>query len=168
MVLMADGSWKPIELVKINDEMYSPTSGATKCTNQYITFLGNRKMYRMADNSISWSSEHTFWVMRDEGQYLWTMDKNQLKYEEDIGLIKGIKNWQKIYEGSENQAEYFGYIGGFKYNTPVEIKDYFGYESLPLYLPFSENGNLIVVNGYIVGASVNEHECDYSQFKWSK
>jgi hypothetical protein len=96
------------------------------------------------------------------------MSKNQLKYEEEVGVIKGIKNWNNIFEGKENESEYFGHINGFKYNTPVEIKEYFGYNELPLYLPFSENGNLIVVNGYIVGASVSEFDCDYSKFKWSK
>jgi hypothetical protein len=167
MVLMADGSWKPIEMIDIGEEMYSPNGGKTKCRYRHITKLGDRKMYRMEDNSISWSCEHTFWVKRGRKEFLWTMDKERLKYEEQIGLIKGFKNWDKLFEGVEGQEEYFAHLSGFKLNKPIEIPEYKGYETLPLFLPFSENGELIVVNGYIVGASENEYGCDYSQFKWN-
>lgn len=167
MVLMADGSWKPIEMIDIGEEMYSPNGGKTKCRYRHITKLGDRKMYRMEDNSISWSCEHTFWVKRGREEFLWTMDKERLKYEEQIGLIKGFKNWDKLFEGVERQEEYFAHLSGFKLNKPIEIPEYRGYEDLPLFLPFSENGELIVVNGYIVGASENEYGCDYSQFKWN-
>jgi hypothetical protein len=39
---------------------------------------------------------------------------------------------------------------------------------LPLYLPRTEGGELIVIDGYLVGAFVNERAFDYDRLDWDR
>jgi Collagen triple helix repeat (20 copies) len=162
MVLMANGSLKKIQLVTAGEFVASPT-GSVRIKKQHITRLGNRKYYGMQDDSIRWSSEHTFWVKRNETEFLWTMDQEFLKFEQDTGLIGGLINWNLVFDGKIGQSEQFAKISGFVENTPIEIP---ATEDLPLYLPVTETGELIFVNDYLVGSYVDEYSFDYTKFKF--
>jgi hypothetical protein len=170
MVLMADMSWRPVEKVSTGDMVFCH-HGSAKVREAYRTKLGNRLMYRMRDNSLLFSEEHAFFVNRPEGSYLWTMSKSQLKKEMSEGLIGGLKDFEQIYEGSALVEERFAFVNwelkkGWKISAPVVIPDYNLSKDLPLYLPLTENGELIIVNGYLVGASIDEFKCDYRKIKW--
>ena len=169
MVLMADMTWKPVEHVHLGDLVFSSHGPAT-VMKQYVTRLGSRKMYRMADNSLLWSEEHSFWVKRSEElQYIWSMSREALEREAIDGLIGGLKDFSKVLNGVAGNKEAFAYFNGsktWKENTPEHVAEYDGQLDMPLYLPLTEKGELIVVNGYLVGASVNEFETDYTKLKW--
>lgn len=64
--------------------------------------------------------------------------------------------------------EWFAHLGAapWKKGRPVHVEEADHTPELPLYLPITENGELIIVNGYLVGAGVNEHACDYSKLDW--
>lgn len=181
MVLMANGYWKPIELIQAGELLYS-VDGPAKVKVPYITRLGSRKMYRMGDNSLQWSEEHAFFVKRSERPYIWTMSKKHLIKEAEDGVIGGLRDFGRIYEGEELEPEKFAFFygsltekgrgwksgQGWKDNHAVEIPEYRGRHELPLYLPITENGELIIVNGYLVGAALDEFKCDYENLNWAK
>jgi hypothetical protein len=164
MVLMADMTWREITAVNVGDLVFSPL-GAEVVREAYVTNLGRRKLYVMADGSLIWSSEHTFMVKRETDTWLWTMDREQLQAEQEMGIIGGLVNWPRLMEGKANVSERFAHVSGWKSNTPIHIKA-LERDRLPLYLPLTANGGLIVVNGYLVGASVDENKCDYGAIDW--
>ena len=69
-------------------------------------------------------------------------------------------------EGRAGIAERFAHVDGWRLNAPVHIKP-LERDGMPLYLPLTTNGGLIIVNGYLVGASVDEHKCDYGTIEWN-
>lgn len=169
-VLMADGTWKSIELIRVGEYIMTP-NGPTRIWRVDRPVLGSRKMYRMLDHSIYWSSEHSFWVNRDGKQWIWTMDRKQLEFEASIGEIGGVKDFNTVFEGVNNQPDVFATIGSpgpWTTNIPVHDKRFDDLPSTFLYLPFTEGGELIFVNGYLVGAGINEFECDYTKLDWNK
>jgi hypothetical protein len=165
LVLMADGTWREITRVGAGDYVYSPT-GPAKVSYLHVTLLADRPLYRMADHSVTWSAEHSFWVKRDSQQWLWTMSPERLKWEEDIGLIAGIRQWHKLMAGRECQPELFAHLQGWRRATPMRIAA--APRCLPLYLPRTEGGELIVIDGYLVGAFVNERAFDYDRLDWDR
>jgi hypothetical protein len=89
------------------------------------------------------------------------------------GLIAGLRDFDQIYEGAEFVEEEFAFISesllcGWKLSCPIVVPEYHTSPELPLYLPLTEKGELIVVNGYLVGASVDEFQQDYRKIKWQE
>ena len=77
------------------------------------------------------------------------------------GAIGGLRDNASMRTG----AGYgFAHLCGWREQEVVEAAGY-GPET-PLYLPMT-HGVPIIVNGYVVGAGVNEHAYDYASFRWS-
>lgn len=169
MVLMADLTWRRIEMLRPGDMVMS-SHGPARVAKLDTPVLGDRKLYRMQDGSITWSAEHSFWVNRNGRQWLWTLDLAHLKWEASIGDIGGVKDFDSYFIGEDRQSELFAHIGAapWKKGRPVHVEEADHTPELPLYLPITENGELIIVNGYLVGAGVNEHKCDYPNLDWEK
>jgi hypothetical protein len=170
LVLMSDMTYRLIETVKKGDLIFS-SHGIVPVESLYTTKLGSRKMYRMTDGSLLWSAEHSFWVKRGEREYLWSMDVSLLENEQRTGLIGGLKDFSQMFEGENLKSERFACLDritkhSWKENTPEHLPEYKDKPDTPLYLPLTENGELIIVNGYLVGAAINEFATDYSKLKW--
>jgi hypothetical protein len=39
---------------------------------------------------------------------------------------------------------------------------------MALYLPMTAEGELIIVNGYLVGSDIDGRRCDYRQINWQR
>jgi hypothetical protein len=164
MVLMADGTEKEISTVEAGDLVWSP-NGPAVVEKLDITQLGKRTYWRMMDSSIYWSDEHSFVVDRDGDIRLWSMNVDRLMEEADNNEIGGLDDWEWMYEGAARQGEFFLTTAGRKINAPVRVRNG-AKASLPLYLPMTANGELISVNGYIVGAGIDGSKCDYRAIDW--
>jgi hypothetical protein len=166
---MSDMTYRLIENVKTGDLIFS-SHGIVPVESLYTTTLGSRKMFKMRDGSLLWSEEHSFWVKREERQYIWSMSRTLLENEQKIGLIGGLKDFSKIFDGENLKPEQFAnYFGGkktWKTSTPEHLPEYDDKPQTPLYLPLTKNGELIIVNGYLVGAAVNEFATDYDKLIW--
>ena len=162
VVLMSDLSWKWIHELKTG-EMIFTTDGPSALSHLHITKLGFRRMYEMYDGSLSFSSDHGLWVRRNEGDYFWVMDKNDLQTSCSIANSPVLNNIDNVYIGSIDREEQFAHISGWKTNKPVltgiTASDY------TLYSPVVENKGLIVVNGYLVDSDSNESTNNYN-FNW--
>ena len=170
LVLMADFTWKKIEDVEVGDLVMSPT-GVALIRQIDRPVLGNRRMFRMNDHSLYWSAEHSFWVKRMHREWLWTLDPDALAREAAAGDIGGVKDFTTLFIGTDGKPELFAKWdsengGCWEANHPVLAREYDDRPDLPLYLPLTENGELIIVNGFVVGAAINEEKFEYSKLEW--
>jgi hypothetical protein len=161
-VLMSDGSWKAIQTIQVGD-MVMGMSGPTAVTEMDRPLLGQRKILRFADNSLRWSEEHAMWT-RDasQSQWWWSANRKLWLREADIGAIGGLADNQSMRTG--DQAVEWAHIDGWKANQIIEEPPH--NFNTRLYLPRT-SGSPIIVNGYVVGAGVNQTGYDYSQLDWN-
>ncbi|CAB4131440.1 hypothetical protein UFOVP132_87 [uncultured Caudovirales phage] len=163
-VLMSDLTWKMIDQVVAGDMVWSPT-GPARISTLHHTVLGKRTLYEMEDGSISWSSEHVFWSKKDGKEWFWNMNKDDLKFQMLFMNTPIIKDLSKIYPGAIGQEDIFAHIDGtWKANTPkgTEVRA----PDFPLYSPITENGEMMIINGYLVDSGVNENIINYNDFTW--
>lgn len=159
LVQMADGTQRGITEIAKGDLLWSP-SGTARVEYLRETNLGGRTYWRMMDSSIFWSDEHSFAVERNDDRRLWSMNIDRLQGEAIAGEIGGLDDWEWMYEGEAGKAEWFLTVSGRRINAPVRVRN--GIKpAMPLYVPMTTNGELIAVNGYIVGAGVDSAKCDY-------
>lgn len=161
MVMMADGSEKPIQFVK-RGEMVAGPHGPTVIADLDRPILGNRVLMEMEDKSLTWSDEHLLWARdRDTGHEWWYgANAERWRFEMRTGHVRGLNDPMSIKTGNVE----FAHIDGFKALTvqPVATQDPY----TQLYLPVTKDGSPIIVNGYVVGARVNEYEFDYELIEW--
>jgi hypothetical protein len=165
-VLMDDLSWKMIYEIEPGDMVFSPT-GPAKIERLHKTSLGDRKMCEMSDGTLEWSSEHMFWTKQSDRDWFWTMSRKDLDTQIVIMNSPILKNQSSVYEGQVDKEELFAHIGNtWKRNTPkVSTVTAYNY---PLLSPITENGELIVVNGYLVDSCSDESKQDYTKIKWEE
>ena len=162
MVLMADKKKKAIEKIDAGDAVYSP-SGPVAILRLDKTKLGNRNLYAMFDWSLQWSAEHAFWVKRNKKQYLWSMDPAAHEDEARAGAIGGLRDYSKMFHGSLMRPELFAVLEGG--SGPARSRSQ-GRPICRFTCRSHPNGELIFVNGYLVGAGVDEFKTDYSKLRW--
>jgi hypothetical protein len=161
LVLMGDGSWQPIQLIHVGDMVMGMT-GPTPVIEVDRPHLGSRKMLRFANNSLRWSEEHAMWTRDNtQSQWWWSANRQMWINEASSGEIGGLTDNESMRTG--DQAAEWAHLSGWKANVIIEEP------RLPyttrLYLPRTE-GSPIVVNGYVVGAGVNQAGFDYSTLDW--
>lgn len=159
-VLMYDGSWKLIQDITTDDILMGANGKPVNVHKMDTPLLGNRKMYQFFDGH-TWSEEHAHWVFDRETQreWWWSANPNMWRSEVKSGAIHGLKDNQSII--NHNNVK-FAYLTGFV-TRQIEQVDY--PSDTQLYLPITD-GTPIIVNGYIVGAGLNEFTFDYTQFQW--
>lgn len=156
---MADKTWKNVEDVWAGDLVMS-VDGPVPVKLLYITHLGARRMMTFSDNSIYWSEEHCFWAKRGDKQWWWSANPDQWRFEVSIGQVRGLKDNDSLMYGND---VLFAHLSGFVEREVIADAEWS--EDTPLYLPVTE-GPPIIVNGYVVGASVNEAGFDYTKIDW--
>jgi hypothetical protein len=163
-VLMADLSWKMIYEIVPGDMVFSP-QGPAKIKHLHRTVLGERKMYEMEDGSLEWSSEHMFWTKQTEREWFWTMSREDLNFQVAFMNTPILNDSSSVYQGEVEKEELFAHIGEtWKKIKPMpsSIDAY----NFPLLSPNTENGEMIVVNGYLVDSWSDETKQEYTKLKW--
>lgn len=163
LVLMADGSMQRIEEIRAGDVLMGANGAPVVVQEVDRPLLGNRRMMAMQDGSLIWSEEHAFWTADASGeQWWWAANPDRWRWEASIGHIGGLHD-NATMRGGKGYA--FAHLDGWK-DHATEHLDCFGPDT-QLYLPRT-NGVPIIVNGYVVGAGVNEAEFEYKQFDWNQ
>jgi hypothetical protein len=157
LVLMADMSWKRIETIEAGDMLWGP-SGAVAVVQMDTPLLGSRRLLGFSDGH-AWSEEHAHWTLADGKQWWWSANPSMWRSEVAQGAIGGLRDNDSMRGGDDVE---FAHIDGWKFN---QIRILPSYVSMQLYLPLTE-GSPIVVNGYLVGAGVNEFGYDYTKLDW--
>lgn len=164
MVLMANRSWKAIETLRTGDVVMSPT-GPAIVKDLYVSKLGMHRKFMTfrEDPSIIWSQEHPFWSRQNGRQWWWADRPDLLREEMEQGLIAGLKNPDSVYGGRVDDYAYLG--SGYVKRTPMILEGY-SHET-PVYIPILD-GPPAIVNGYVVGAFLDEHQFDYNRMDWDQ
>lgn len=160
-VLMADGAERLIQFVRAGDWLMGADGQPVQVRYVDRPLLGERRMMAFADGSQIWSEEHGFWT-RDAagGEWWWSANPEQWRYEAETGHIGGLHDNASMRAGNGYE---FAHVDGWVKQAVVETVGY-GPDT-QLYLPRTD-GVPIVVNGYVVGAGVNEDGYDYRAFRW--
>jgi hypothetical protein len=159
LVLMADQSWKPIETVQAG-EWVMGAAGPAEVQRLHVSALGpNRRLMGFAEDAqLRWSEEHSFWARSAERQWWWSANPAMWRAEVELGVVKGLKD---VYSHLEGEVEY-AHLDGFVERSVTIVP---APADTLVYLPITL-GSPIIVNGYVVGASVNEFEYDYEKLDW--
>lgn len=158
MVLMADGTTKAIETVKAGDSVMS-VQGPVKVVQMDTPILGTRKLLTFSDGH-TWSEEHSHWTRDVNGaQWWWASNADMWRAEAAAGLIGGLLDNNSMRTGNGFE---FAHVDGWKNNVITQIPAAY---DMPLFLPVT-NGAPIIVDGYLVGAGLNEHSFDYKAINW--
>lgn len=167
MVLMWDGSEKAIEDIVESDLLMGADGQQARIKKIDRPRLGtNRRMLAFEeDTTMRWSDEHSFWVKKQDQQWWWTYNHKNWIREVESGDISGLKdNYSHIID---HDVE-FANLEGFAKRTVVDVTDeYSTGADTQLYLPVTESGVPIIVNRYVVAASLDEFAYDYTKFDWS-
>ncbi|MGV2866454.1 hypothetical protein [Achromobacter sp. AGC39] len=166
MVLMADGTEKEISTIKAGDRVQGPT-GPWTVDYLYKPMLGShREIYRFRDGSLAWSAEHPLWAKAPSGdQWWWSVDPDCWRAEVAGGHIVGLFDNGSLLEGPGHQ---FAHVGKLWADCQPEVVKGFP-PNTELYLPIAADGDrILIVNGYLVAAGMDQWRYDYSQFEWDE
>jgi hypothetical protein len=159
MVMMANGSVKAIELLVAGDMLMGP-AGPTAVISMETPMLGSRKLLQFADGH-TWSEEHAHWT-RDSAsnQWWWSANADMWRHEVAVGAIGGLIDNSSIRTGDGHS---YAHIDGWKAQQ-YSVVD--ASASLQLYTPITD-GTPVIVDGYLVGAGVNQAGYDYTKLDWN-
>jgi hypothetical protein len=165
LVLMADMTWQPIETLEPGDMLMGP-SGPVAMKYLYISTLGStRKLLTFADDPATvWSDEHPFWSRQGQDEWWWSANADHLKAEMESGLIAGLKNPDSVWRKSPGEIE-FAHLSGFAKRSVKVIEG--AHPDTPVMIPVLD-GSPCIINGYVVGAFLNEENYDYRALRWQQ
>jgi hypothetical protein len=158
LVLMADGTQRRIEFVLEGSMVWTPM-GARRVVKVDRPRLGNRRMLGFMEDSHTWSEEHAHWTRQGGAQWWWSANPALWRSEVEQGAIGGLLDNDSMRGGDEVE---FAHTSGWVQRSICVVD---ANPNTLLYLPMTE-GEPIVVNGYLVGAGVNERGCDYTALDW--
>ena len=165
-VLMADFTWKRVETLRGGDIAMGP-KGPVEICGVDVGILGPEHALLSFDgaehSSLTWVDGHTFWARKQEGpEWLWSYSPDHWRHEVTVGAIGGLKDNHSLLTGD---VEFANVRNGF---VQREIVEHVRPDPLlPIFFPRT-SGSPIIVEGYVVGAGINEANYDYSQIEWLK
>jgi hypothetical protein len=161
LVLMADGSWKPVETLQAGDMVRGPDEIA-RVERLHVATVGRERQlltFREDPHHI-WTSDHPHWVRQANREWWWSGQSEYLRRAAEIGLITGLHDPASVLTGP---AE-FAHLTGFQPRTPVPLE---ASPDTQVYVPVVQ-GMPIIVNGYLTSGFMNEQAYDYQQLDWSR
>ena len=158
MVTLPDGTTTPIETIKIGDFVMGPT-GPTKVLRLGKPLLGSRKLLAFADGH-RWTEDHAHWTKAaDNTQWWWNYNPEMWLSKVTKGTFGGLADNSTMRTGTGYQ---YAHVDGWKTNTVLEADSS---PDMQMYLPLT-NGTPIIVDGYLVGAGIDQAGYDYTKLNW--
>lgn len=162
LVLMEDGTLKPIEQVKIGDKVWG-LSGINTVVQLKRPILANRKLLEMADGSLRWSDEHPFWTSSPSGQQWWgSHDKLEWEREVSLGIFDGLKNSSPMMQLNRT-GEKYAHIDGWK---TMDVREVAADPYTQLYDVHTDGCHTAIVNGFLVGTGISDVDVNYASLRW--
>jgi hypothetical protein len=158
LVLMANLTVRRIEFVVAGDKVWTPF-GPRRVEKMDTPLLGSRRLLGFMEDSHTWSEEHAHWTRQDGAQWWWSANPAMWRGEVAQGAIGGLFDNDSM-RGSDDVE--FAHTTGWQRRSICLVR---AKPDLQLYLPITD-GAPIVVNGYLVGAGVNQAGCDYTALDW--
>lgn len=160
MITMADNTTVPIETIKIGDLVMGP-NGATSVLRLGKPLLGTRKLLGFSDGH-KWTEDHAHWTKAaDNSQWWWNYNPTLWLTKVTKGTFGGLTDNSTMRTGVGYQ---YAHISGWKTDDVLEVAST---PDMQMYLPLTD-GTPIIVDGYVVGAGIDERGFDYSKLDWDK
>lgn len=163
-VLMADGSERAIETIRTGDWVLGADGFPVRIEAVDRPLLGERRMMVLPGTDHVWSEEHAHWTDLAGEQWFWAANPERWRWEVSIGHTGGLLDNGSMRGGEVDGFAWLDGEDGWYRGQAVEAVG-FGPDT-QLYLPRT-NGVAIIVDGFVVGAGVNERAYDYSAFDWT-
>jgi hypothetical protein len=161
-ILMGDRkTWRTVESLMVGEIVMTPT-GPEPIIEIETPFLGERSMCMFADGSLKWTDDHAFWTRRDGVEGFAVVDKASFMNGVHAGVVKGLNDHDDLLELNDKLDE-FAHLDGwkkkrvFRYPAPAETK---------VYLPIVGGSHMIIAEGFVVSAGMDEATFDYDSFEW--
>lgn len=159
LVMMGDGTYAAIETLKPGD-LVMGMDGPTQVVRMEYPTLGKRRLLVFTDGH-TWSEEHTHWTRTSDGvEWLWAFNPGMWRSEVAQGAVAGLFDNDSL-RGPDVDVE-FAHVDGWRRNEILIVE---ADPTTQLYVPVT-SGSLIVVDGYVVGAGVNQWGYDYTGLRW--
>lgn len=162
LVLMADGSQKPIETVQVGDLVMGWDGQPDEVDLMEYPILGERRLAGFADGSLNWSEEHLAWTRRDGHEWWGAVSKNWWYAEVLAKHVVGLQDNSTLRELDDERDEFAHVSGWVKRKLKAEKADF----NTQLYLPRTKRTHMIIVNGYLMTAGTDGFAVDYTQVNW--
>lgn len=165
-ILMANGIWKPIEMVSIGEYVQGPV-GINKVIGTQYTHLGNRRcIWTFNDKSIYFSGEHLFWISKKDKEFFGVVDMTQHLLEKDIELCPQYEGLTLSIDALViDRPVYYATIDGWKHDEPIIARGY-GNDT-ELYELVLDGSHMMFANGYLVAANAHDDDFDYNKLHWN-
>jgi hypothetical protein len=162
LILMADGSQKPVEKVRRGDRVWG-LSGINNVLGVETPVLGTRTMLQMSDGSLRWSAEHSMWTLRDGDQWWGSQYKEQFDRETARGLLGGLQCSRPIRQMAR-KGETYAHIDGWKTLDAIEVP---AAHNTRLYYVRTDGCHTAIADGFVVGGGLNDQDFDYTRMRWN-
>ena len=155
MVLMADGSLKEISQVVTGDIIWTHM-GPSRVFFVKETTLGTRHLCKTHDKSLFWTDDHAIYARQGSEEYLYSVDKHGTQLAMISHGFYGLDDHNKLLFGQDIE---------FYHQTGWKKVDVFTTQDMSpdtkVYMCFPENHGLVLVNGYLVSAAIDEQKVNY-------
>jgi hypothetical protein len=166
-VLMADGTWKAVELVQVGDFVMT-TEGPAEVWDYEYPVLGSRRLMRFEgdESGLAWSEEHPVWARRDGKQWWWTAGLEAYLHEVAVGRASGLLDNRSMMAGDEGvEFAHIDALNGFRAARVVPVEG--ASASTLLYFPKTRGSQtLILGSGWVFSGGINEFTYDYNLIDW--
>jgi hypothetical protein len=161
-ILMGDRkTWRTVESLRVGEIVMTPT-GPEPILDIETPMLGNRSMCMFADGSLKWTDDHAFWTRRHGVQGFAVVDKDSFMNGVHAGVVRGLNDHDDLLV-MDDRFDEFAHLDGwkkkrvFRYPQPADTK---------VYLPIVGGSHMIIAEGFVVSAGMDQSDFDYDSFDW--
>lgn len=164
-VLMADGTWKTIESVRVGEYVKGMT-GINRVEGLDRTILGERRsVYTFPDKTLYFSGEHNMWVRKGNDEFFGVVDITQHLREKDPSLFPELVGYTLKRDVIViDRPVDFATVYGWKRENPIIAREYGN--STPLYCLILDGDHTMFVNGYLAGGFPHDDDFSYEGIHW--
>lgn len=164
-VLMADGTWKTIESVRVGEYVKGMT-GINRVEGLDRTILGERRsVYTFPDKTLYFSGEHNMWVRKGNDEFFGVVDITQHLREKDPSLFPELVGYTLKRDVIViDRPVDFATIYGWKRENPIIAREYGNLT--PLYCLILDGDHTMFVNGYLAGGFPHDDDFSYEGIHW--
>jgi hypothetical protein len=170
LVLMADYSYKEISDICVGDIILGADLNPSIVTESFSLKLSNRRIMSFLGNEqVRFTDCDLIWAKDSTRQWWWTENAHELQLAwKNMRLnsknhsLTGINIIDSMLVSYEVE---FATINGFEKKTVIDVtEEYSGNALIPMFK--TERFCPVIVDGFVVGGGICEHEYDYTKFNW--
>jgi hypothetical protein len=170
LILMADYSHKDISEICTGDIILGADLNSSIVTESFSSKLGNRRIMSFLGNKqVRFTDCDVIWAKDSTRQWWWTENAHELqlawknmRLNSKNHLLTGIKIIDSMLVSYDVE---FATINGFEKKTVIDVTEEYS-ENTFIPMIKTERFCPVIINDFVVGGGICEHEYDYTKFNW--